>query len=88
MPRQPFDLWVSLLVPPGWHTYWINPGESGMAPDFRWTLPPGVRIVATHYPVPKLIEDGVNLVIGYEGCAAIMVEMVADSEAYGCTVKY
>jgi DsbC/DsbD-like thiol-disulfide interchange protein len=38
---EPF--WVALrLVPdPGWHTYWRNPGDSGLETRIRWTLPEG-----------------------------------------------
>lgn len=30
---------VRLTMAPGWHTYWKNPGDSGMATRIRWALP-------------------------------------------------
>ena len=27
-------------IRPGWHTYWINPGDSGLATKLSWQLPP------------------------------------------------
>src|SRR5271170_1459537 len=28
-------------IRPGWHTYWLNPGEAGEPTDIQWTLPAG-----------------------------------------------
>src|ERR1043166_8557985 len=33
---------VRLRMPPGWHTYWRNPGAAGGATKIQWTLPSGV----------------------------------------------
>src|SRR4051812_7106861 len=33
---------VQLRMPPGWHTYWRNPGAAGGATKIQWTLPQGV----------------------------------------------
>lgn len=35
------SIWISLRLTPltGWHTYWLHPGESGMASEIRWKLP-------------------------------------------------
>ena len=35
--------WVGLRqrIAPGWHTYWMNPGDSGEPPRIEWTLPAG-----------------------------------------------
>ena len=41
-PGERFTLALRLRLSPGWHTYWLNPGDSGMAPEFRWTLPEGM----------------------------------------------
>ena len=34
-----FYLGVQLTHKPGWHTYWINPGDSGLPTTLNWTLP-------------------------------------------------
>ncbi len=35
----PGENWVALrLVPdPGWHVYWVNPGDSGQTTEIDWT---------------------------------------------------
>jgi len=49
---------VELRMDPHWHTYWRNPGGSGMATKIEWQLPPGVTAGATQWPVPEKLPDG------------------------------
>lgn len=44
---------VRLEMATGWHTYWFNPGESGMATEIAWELPPGVQAGAIQWPPPE-----------------------------------
>ena len=78
-PGHPFSLAIDLTLPAGWHTYWLNPGETGMAPDLRWTLPPGVRLTAVHYPVPQRFDDGISISIGYENAVRLLAEFTTDA---------
>ncbi len=48
---------VQLRMDPRWHTYWRNPGASGMATKIEWQLPPGVTAGATQWPVPEKLPD-------------------------------
>lgn len=50
------------MVPkPGWHGYWSNPGDAGIAPTVKWSAPPGVRFGALLHPAPTLISaDGIS----------------------------
>ena len=34
----------------GWHTYWINPGDSGEKAKFDWNLPEGYKISNPKWP--------------------------------------
>lgn len=46
---------------PGWHGYWRNPGESGVAPSVRWNLPSGVTVGRLLHPAPTLLlADGLS----------------------------
>jgi len=38
---------------PGWHTYWRNPGDAGLATGIRWTLPRGVSVGPIIWPRPE-----------------------------------
>ena len=51
----------------GWHTYWINPGESGEPTKIAWTLPAGLQglrhqVAATRDRIPfgELANYGYN----------------------------
>ncbi len=44
---------IHLTMAPDWHTYWRNPGESGLATSIEWRLPTGVSPGAIHWPPPE-----------------------------------
>ena len=48
---------VRLRMDPGWHTYWRNPGGSGMPTTVDWQLPTGVTAGAMEWPVPEKLPD-------------------------------
>jgi thiol:disulfide interchange protein len=48
---------VPLRMDPRWHTYWRNPGASGMATKIEWQLPVGVIAGAIQWPVPEKLPD-------------------------------
>jgi DsbC/DsbD-like thiol-disulfide interchange protein len=64
---EPF--WVALrLVPdPGWHTYWRNPGDSGLETRIRWTLPEGVTAGEIAWPTPQHLPVAHIVNYGMEG---------------------
>ncbi len=39
----------------GWHTYWINPGDSGAPANLHWELPEGAAISEPMWPAPEAI---------------------------------
>ena len=47
-------VWVALRqqIEPGWHTYWRNPGDSGLATSVSWVLPKGVTAGELQWPTP------------------------------------
>lgn len=51
---------------PGWHGYWINPGETGMKTEISWQLPDGWIAEEPQFPVPHRRQDQL-VSYGYEG---------------------
>lgn len=50
---------IRIRLEPGWHTYWINPGDAGAPLSVTWHLPDGVTAGALQWPAPvRLEEDG------------------------------
>lgn len=58
VPDATATLAVVLEHDPGWHTYWLNPGDSGQATRLAWKLPPGATVRATHWPAPQRFDAG------------------------------
>src|SRR3954453_7524940 len=38
---------------PGWHGYWLNPGDAGAPTRIAWTLASGAKAGPIRYPVPE-----------------------------------
>lgn len=66
---------IEQTIAPHWHTYWMNPGDSGAAPNFTWTLPQGWSAGPVHYPAPDKIEYGPLLNYGYSGQAIMLQDI-------------
>jgi len=64
---QPFDVALHLHSDTGWHTYWINPGDAGLATRITWTLPPGFTAGPIQWPTPEKHNMGPLVTYGYEG---------------------
>jgi DsbC/DsbD-like thiol-disulfide interchange protein len=35
------ELAIHMRTTPGWHGYWVNPGDAGLPMDVKWQLPKG-----------------------------------------------
>lgn len=52
-PGVPFTLVLKLSIDPTWHTYWINPGATGLPTSLKLDLPEGFTAGALQFPLPK-----------------------------------
>ena len=71
-PGKPFDIALHLHMDPGWHTYWINPGDAGLATTIDWTLPPGFTAGPIQWPTPEKHTMGPLIIYGYGGDAYLL----------------
>lgn len=69
-----------LSIEPGWHVYWRNPGDSGMAPNLRWTLPEGLVARTIRWPRPMVFASEHETNYGYEREVGLVVELEAAAE--------
>jgi thiol:disulfide interchange protein DsbD len=51
-------LGLNQRIIPHWHTYWKNPGDSGIATTLAWRLPEGANAGDIRWPVPSLVTLG------------------------------
>ena len=72
---QPVWLGLQLAHQPEWHTYWKNPGDSGLPTVLEWTLPAGVVAGDVAWPTPKKIPIGNLANYGYEGTVLLPVPL-------------
>lgn len=77
-------LWLGLhfQLTPGWHVYWLNPGDSGSPPGLTWRLPEGVEVGPIEWPAPRRIPVGPLVNFGYEGEVLLAVPVKVPA-AYG-----
>jgi thiol:disulfide interchange protein DsbD len=64
-PGQPFQVGLHLRMDPEWHTYWKNPGDSGLPTRLRWKLPEGFQAAPIEWPFPKTFRQGPVTSYGY-----------------------
>jgi thiol:disulfide interchange protein/DsbC/DsbD-like thiol-disulfide interchange protein len=75
VPGQPLRLGLLLDHDPHWHTYWTNPGDSGLPTRIEWTLPAGVRAGDIDWPLPTRFPLGPVVNFGYEGRTLLPVTL-------------
>lgn len=78
-PGKPLWLGLSITHQPQWHTYWKNPGDSGLPTQMQWKLPEGIDAGEIAWPVPRKIPLGTLANFGYEGTVLLPVPMTVAS---------
>ena len=80
-PGKTFWLGLQITHQPHWHTYWQNPGDSGLPTQLSWTLPAGLQAGAIAWPLPKKIPIGTLANYGYEGSMLLSVPITVAANA-------
>ena len=65
-PGQKLHVALVQKIQKGWHTYWVNPGDSGLPTTIDWSLPAGFKAGDIQWPAPKRIPFGPLVSYGYE----------------------
>lgn len=73
--KQPFWLALEISLQKGWHSYWKNPGDTGMPLQIEWSLPENFKITNMHWPSPEKFDTGGLISYGYEDKAIFLVEI-------------
>ena len=81
---RPARLGLRLRHDSHWHTYWENPGDSGLPTRISWKLSSGAALTASEirWPTPDRLAVGPLASFGYEGDLLLMqtVEIPADTK--------
>lgn len=79
---EPFQLGVHLVMEDHWHTYWENPGSSGLPPSIALEDVVGLTIGEWQFPLPKRFKDDAGYVtFGYDEEALLIADATYTGEA-------
>jgi DsbC/DsbD-like thiol-disulfide interchange protein len=78
---------VEVRLDPGWHTYWRDPGDSGVPPTFDFGGSENIKSVNVLWPAPERFPDGAGgYSIGYTQSIIFPLRIVPDDQAHTSTV--
>jgi thiol:disulfide interchange protein DsbD len=79
-PGQPVTVGLRLEMADGWHTYWKNPADSGLATKLKWSLPAGFAAGEIAWPHPERISAPPLMSYGYEHEVVLPVVVTVPSD--------
>jgi thiol:disulfide interchange protein DsbD len=74
-PGHPFSLILHLNIDKNWHTYWKNPGDSGMPLEIEWNLPEGFTVETIQWQTPQRFNHDSVIGFGYENEMILLAEI-------------
>jgi thiol:disulfide interchange protein DsbD len=77
---QTFWLGLQIEHQPDWHTYWQNPGDSGLPTRLQWQLPAGLQAGDIAWPLPQKFPIGTLANYGYEGRLLLSVPVTVGAD--------
>ncbi|PIE89417.1 MAG: hypothetical protein CR997_11270 [Acidobacteria bacterium] len=85
---KPFQLGIHIEMQDHWHTYWENPGSSGIPTDVAWTEVSGLDIGALQFPLPKkYVDDAGFVTYGYDDKTTLIANAVYTGSAKEIDIK-
>jgi DsbC/DsbD-like thiol-disulfide interchange protein/cytochrome c biogenesis protein CcdA len=77
IPGGQVELAILMHTRPGWHGYWLNPGDAGLPMDVQWQLPKGFSVGPLRYPVPTRLKVAGLMNYVYEHDYAVLARLKA-----------
>lgn len=65
-PGRTFSAALILQLAPGWHTYWQNPGDAGVAPELSLSSGTDAAMGPLQWPLPMKSSEGPLTTYGYQ----------------------
>ena len=79
VPGKPFYIGLAMIHEKGWHSYWLNPGDSGFPAKLHWTQDNALKISDIFWPTPHPVKTGPLTNYAYKD--AILLPMLAEAPA-------
>src|ERR1700756_5094296 len=83
VPGSPSTVALRLKMERGWHTYWRNPGDSGLPTTLAWKLPAGLSAGPIEWPAPRALPVGPLVNYGYESEVFLLTEIAVARDLAG-----
>jgi DsbC/DsbD-like thiol-disulfide interchange protein len=79
---------IAFQLQPGWHTYWRNPGDSGVPPRFDFAKSDNVEAVTILWPAPmKFSDGGGGTSLGYQKQVVLPLRIVVKNADKPVTLR-
>ncbi|ORE92024.1 thiol:disulfide interchange protein [Stappia sp. 22II-S9-Z10] len=78
-PGETVDVALAHRLDAGWHTYWVNPGDSGGPPVVTWTLDGGAH-GETIFPAPKRLPYPPLMNHGYSDSFTLLTSLTVPAD--------
>jgi DsbC/DsbD-like thiol-disulfide interchange protein/cytochrome c biogenesis protein CcdA len=82
-PGGEVELSIHMRPAPGWHGYWLNPGDAGLPMKVEWRLPKGFAVGPLRYPVPTRLEIAGLMNYVFEKDYAVLARLNVPADAHG-----
>ncbi|MEM8852370.1 MAG: protein-disulfide reductase DsbD domain-containing protein, partial [Pseudomonadota bacterium] len=79
-PGDTTDIALVHTIEPGWHTYWVNPGDSGEPPIVEWTLTGGGTAGPLSFPAPERLPYPPLMNHGYKDNFTLLTDITIPAE--------
>jgi DsbC/DsbD-like thiol-disulfide interchange protein/cytochrome c biogenesis protein CcdA len=83
IPGGVVELAIVMHTSPGWHGYWLNPGDAGLPMSIEWQLPAGSGVGPLRYPVPQRLTVAGIMNYVYEQDYALLTRLTLPADASG-----
>ncbi len=80
VPGETLRLGLWLQHDPEWHTYWRNPGDSGLPTRIDLELPAGFTAGDIEWPIPARLPAGPLVNFGYGGTMVLPIEVAVPAD--------
>lgn len=77
------ELAIRMHPAPGWHGYWLNPGDAGLPMNVEWQLPKGVSVGPLRYPVPRRLTVAGLMNYVFDRDYAVLVSLSVPADTTG-----
>jgi thiol:disulfide interchange protein DsbD len=73
--KKPSVIGIKLLIEDGWHTYWKNPGDSGLPFELEADSASGFVVEELLYPTPKRFDEDGSVTYGYDDSVVLLARI-------------